>query len=119
MLRNLLIAGSAIAALSLGGCVFVVNPDVEDDWDAHWSYDTDDEKHHRNSNTTLVNRVNEEFDFDEMLRDEQIRVTADDDIVTLHGTVNSVETFDRAVQIAIGTEGVSSVVSRLTVKVRK
>ena len=121
MLRNLIIAGTAASALALGGCVFVVNPDSDDEWDAHWAsdFDYDDDVRYRNSNTTLVQRVNEEFEFDEVLQNEQIRVTARDDVVTLHGQVNSVETFDRAIQVAIGTEGVGSVVSRMTVRVRK
>ena len=122
MLRNVLIAGTAVAGLLLAGCVFVVNPDGEDGVDAHWAsdFDYDDEvRRGSNGNATLAGRVNEEYEFDEVLRDEKIRVTARDDVVTLHGSVTSVETFDRAVQVAIGTEGVSTVVSRLTVRVRK
>ncbi len=121
MLRNLLIAGTAVAGLLLAGCVFVVNPEGEDGFDAHWAsdFDYDDEVRHRGSNMSLAGLVTEEYEFDEVLRDEKIRITARDDVVTLHGTVTSVETFDRAVQVAIGTEGVSTVVSRLTVRVRK
>jgi len=67
---------------------------------------------------TLRQRVAADLAADPLLSGQQLTVTVAGPEVTLHGAVDGMEAFARAVAIASGTEGVERVVSRLVVTVR-
>lgn len=118
-IASMALALSAMAA----GCVLVVHPeDGDGTWQSEWeSHDSSSQRawSPQSSMPGLAERVARSYGTDEMLRDADIRVTARDDVVTLHGRVPSRGHFDRAVELALDTDGVAAVESRLTVEVHK
>ncbi|MGH8495438.1 MAG: BON domain-containing protein [Gammaproteobacteria bacterium] len=110
---------------STAGCVFVVNPEEgygDEAWQSEWESDESSWQRAYSPQSAvpgLAERVARSYGTDDMLRDADIRVTAREGVVTLHGRVPSRAHFDRAVELALGTEGVSVVESRLTVEVHK
>lgn len=65
-------------------------------------------------NARLVTVINGKYVADKDLSALKINVDAADGVVTLKGTVASVELIGRAITLALDTEGVSQVVSLLT-----
>ncbi|HUO83450.1 MAG TPA: BON domain-containing protein [Gammaproteobacteria bacterium] len=109
--------------LAAAGCVLVVNPDETSDsaWDSAWQRDGGryEERGYapRPAGAGIAERVARRYGEDELLRDADIRVTARDGTVSLHGRVRGMEDFDRAVELALATDGVTEVESRLTVQI--
>lgn len=105
------------------GCVLVVHPEEgsETAWDDEWERDG---RHYeerayapRSAGAGIAERVARSYGDDELLRDADVRVTARDGTVSLHGRVPDKTHFDRAVELALATEGVERVESRLTVEI--
>lgn len=67
----------------------------------------------------ITTRVHERFVSDSLLKDSDISVDTDKHVVTLKGTVTSVAGRRKATTIARRTEGVHSVVNRLTIGPKK
>jgi osmotically-inducible protein OsmY len=111
------------ACLAAAACVLVVNPDETSDsaWDSAWERDRGDHRERawapRPAGASVAERVARRYGEDELLRDADIRVTARDGTVALHGSVRGMDYFDRAVELALATEGVAEVESRLTVQI--
>ena len=107
------VLASLFAVMSAGGCVIVVN---DDEADAEWvgSYDHDRTVE---ANEELRDRVGELMAESEQLRDEDIKVSANNGIVTLTGNVGDAALVQQAVEAAAAVEGVRRVVARLTVEV--
>ena len=66
-------------------------------------------------NARLVTVINGKFVADSDLSARKINVDADNGVVTLTGTADSTELIGRAVALALHTDGVSQVISLLTV----
>lgn len=110
---------------SAGGCVLVVHPE-EGEGDGAWQSEWESEETSwrrawspQSAEPGLAERVARSYGEDDLLRDSDIRVTAREGVVTLHGRVPSRAHFDRAVEVALGLDGVAAVESRLTVEVRQ
>lgn len=98
-------------AIGLAGCVVVISDDgIEAGSEAHWDGAS-------RSDAELATRVRDALKADPLLAKSELRVHAERGVVTLRGEVDGTERFDRAVQLAKGTEGVEKVVSRLRVQV--
>ena len=111
MTRKIILAISALTAVSvLGGCVIVVK-DI-DDHDDGYEYSSS-----RNSDSlgagTMLTDVRQRFDNDEFLRHEPLLIAAKDGVVTLSGEVTDAQAIDRAVELASRTPGVESVVLKV------
>jgi len=99
-------------AVSLAGCVVVISDDgIEAGTEAHWDGST-------RRDSELAVKVRDALRADPLLEKTEIKVRAEDGVVTLRGEVEGTERFDRAVQLAKGVQGVERVVSRLKVEVR-
>lgn len=126
LLTSIRALGLILGVWTLGGCVFVVNPDGEDGVSARWasSYDSDEGeytvgKSANSANASLARQVGQAIETDPDLAKRKIQVTVSNADVTLHGNVNSIDEFDRAVTIALGVDGVDEVISRMTVRVER
>ncbi len=111
MNRKLLYPLVILLTLSLPACVIY----VDESGDADFHLGTAKVK----ADQTLADRVAGEMQGDDMLSQEDITVHAKGDTITLKGTVNDVAVLDRAIKVAAGTEGVTTVKSRLEVEVVK
>jgi hyperosmotically inducible protein len=67
------------------------------------------------TDTWITTRVKQRFVTDDLLKDSDISVDTDKHVVTLRGTVTSSAGRTKAGTIAKRTEGVNSVVNRLTI----
>lgn len=108
----------ALAAVSLfaTGCVIVVK---EGEWDAEWAGEYEHQAAVRGAaNAELSGRVSERLAEDSDVRLEDIWVSAEDAVVTLHGRVGDLTALQRALEIAGSVDGVRRVVSRVTVDIR-
>lgn len=108
-----LLTASLMAVMLAGGCVIVVN---DDEADAEWvgSYDHDSAVE---ANQELRDRVGERLAQSAQLRGENIKVSADNGIVTLTGNLGDAALVQQAVEAAAAVDGVRRVVARLTVEV--
>lgn len=123
-----LVAVAVIAAFSLSGCVLVVADEHDDD--VRWR---DRERRVEVREDTAVHSVVQRdvrlrdrglagdleraFGEDALLAGSSITVVERDGAVTLHGRVDDLAAFDRAVEISTGREGVRKVVSKLIVEI--
>lgn len=100
------------------GCVIVVDG-TEDSPDAHWigDYETKVEVR-REENDVLAQRVSERLAQESSLNLEDIKVSASNSVVTLHGRLHDVETLQQTMDIAGSVDGVRRVVSRITLDIR-
>jgi len=107
------LTASLMAVMLAGGCVIVVN---DDEADAEWvgSYDHDSAVE---ANQELRDRVGERLAESAQLRGENIKVSADNGIVTLTGNLGDAALVQQAVEAAAAVDGVRRVVARLTVEV--
>jgi len=107
------LTASLMAVMLAGGCVIVVN---DDEADAEWvgSYDHDSAVE---ANQELRDRVGERLAQSAQLRGENIKVSADNGIVTLTGNLGDAALVQQAVEAAAAVDGVRRVVARLTVEV--
>jgi osmotically-inducible protein OsmY len=106
--------------LATGGCVLIVDGEGGKvrRADVEW------ESNHRQAETvqagvadgTLAREVESRIRLDDELAREDITVSSTGDIVTLHGRLSKVALLERALRIASEVQGVSRVVSRLTVE---
>lgn len=98
-------------AVGLTGCVVVISDEgIESGTEAHWDGGS-------RGDAELAERVRDALKADALLKDSDFKVTVQDGVVTLRGTVKGTERFDRAVQLAKATTGVDKVVSRLKVEI--
>lgn len=106
-----------LAGLFTTGCIIVV--DEKGETDAEWigSYETKVEVR-TESDRILAQRVSERLATEPDLRLEDISVSASNEVITLHGRVYDMATFQQAVEAALQVDGVERVVSRLTLDVR-
>ncbi len=114
--RPLIILLFMSAVLASTGCVIVVEDSGE--VDAGWA--SNYAQHSRevsDANRELARSVSATLARDAILTDSDITVSARGDTVTLHGRVQSVDHLDRAVDLAVTSPGVGTVVSRMTVEV--
>ena len=100
-------------AVGLAGCVVVISDGgIESGGAAHWNDQgsrQDDE---------LARKVEDALRADPLLKGADLKVSSHDGVVTLRGSVEGMERFDRAIQLARKTEGVAKVMSKLKVEVR-
>lgn len=107
---------AAVVAAASSGCVIVV--EESGDLDHYWAADWDDENRARaTANAELESRVRHQLESDAGLRDEEILVRARGSEVTLSGRVTDQHDFDRAIDLAAHTDGVTKVIARITVVV--
>lgn len=66
----------------------------------------------------LTSKIKAKMVLDDNIKARAIDVTTDESIVTLSGSVRSVDEHDRAIRLATETAGVSRVVDRLRIEVR-
>lgn len=115
---NSKIIASLIAAVSLAtlsGCVVVV--DGRDDGEVKWASTWEAENKLANeANQELAKKVSLALAADESLAGDKISVSARRGAIALHGSVTSTDAVNRAMQLAAGVPGVTSVVSRLSVE---
>lgn len=115
-MRTTLILALVAASMLSSGCIVVVK---EGEWDAEWAGNYEHEASVRGAaNAELSDRVSERLAGDSDLLLEDLSVTAEDEVVTLHGRVGDIESLRRAVELAGSVEGVRRVVSRVTVDIR-
>ena len=112
----------AFVSIAISGCVVVIGDEESDG--VHWASEYDEIREQSNRERTdaaqaLLDEVRRGLDGDEFLRREAILVSAKDGVITLSGEASSVGVVDRAVQIAVATDGVESVISRVVVFVEK
>jgi len=107
------LTASLMAVMLAGGCVIVVNDD-EADAERVGSYDHDSAVE---ANQELRDRVGERLAQSAQLRGENIKVSADNGIVTLTGNLGDAALVQQAVEAAAAVDGVRRVVARLTVEV--
>ena len=111
------IAALAAAGL-LGGCVVVVG-DKDDGFEAGWASTYEEEATvRRESNAALADRVSQRLDEVPELSNEDISVSASGEVVTLYGRLTDPARLQQAIAAAGGVDGVTRVVSRITVDVR-
>jgi osmotically-inducible protein OsmY len=67
------------------------------------------------TNEWITTRVHARFVDEDLLKGSDIKVDADDHVVTLKGTVTGRAGRTRATTVALGTEGVHRVVNQLTI----
>lgn len=116
-MKTKLIASVVAAAslVTLGGCVVVV--DGRDDGEVKWASTWEAENEMATeANQELARKVSAALAGDETLAGEKISVSARRGAIALHGTVFSADAVNRALQLAAGVPGVTSVVSRLSVE---
>ena len=78
----------------LAGCVVVISDDgIEAGTEAHWDGSS-------RGDSELAVRVRDALKADALLQDSDFKVSVQDGVVTLRGTVKGTERFDRAVQLA-------------------
>ena len=114
--------------MSLTGCVLVVGGEDADDrvihrMDRQSRSHMDDSDRPRSydarssASRELRARIEQAFAADPLLADQRISLSIDGDEVTLHGEVQDLAVFDRAVEVVSNTEGVGRAVSRLVVRI--
>ncbi len=121
--RKALTATVALSAMT-AGCVLVVHPDEEGEgtWQSDWESGESSEQRAFTPDSTspgAAELVARSYGADDLLRDADIRVTGREGVVSLHGRVPSRAHFDRAVELALDTDSVTAVESRLTVKIAR
>lgn len=102
----------ALVLCSMTACIIVVHEgedDVEATWVGNYSPTAEDE--------SLARHIGDAFEGDSTLGAEDLRVSVRRGVATLRGDVSDVAALERAVDVAASVEGVSRVVSRLTVDV--
>ncbi len=108
-----LLATASLATLS--GCVVVV--DGRDDGEVKWASTWEAENElATEANQDLARQVSAALAADKSLAGEKINVSARRGAIALHGSVASTDAVNRALQLAAGVPGVTSVVSRLSVE---
>ena len=110
MNRKLLYPLVILLTLSLPACVIYVDESGEADFHLGTAKVKADQ--------TLADLVAGEMQGDELLSQEDITVHAKGGTVILKGTVEDVAVLDRAIKVAVGTEGVTTVKSRLEVEIK-
>jgi osmotically-inducible protein OsmY len=106
--------------LAASGCIVVVGDKGEDDGvEAGWisSYD-EKATARRDSNAELADRVSRRLDEVPALQAEDITVSASGEVVTLFGRLDDFTSLRQAVTAAGEVDGVSRVVSRITLDLR-
>jgi osmotically-inducible protein OsmY len=113
----LVLAGAALAG---SGCVLIVDGDsgkarrADVEWESNQGHA--ETVYAGIADGTLAREVESMFRADGELAREDITVSSIGDVVTLHGRLSSVTLLERAMRIASEVQGVSRVVSRLTVE---
>ena len=113
MLRQLLVASGFIMVTGLTGCAgaLVGNPPTGDYQGTH-----SDRSHERIiADGAITSTIKSHYQADSVLKGVQIQVSTYQKVVTLYGQVASRYMVDRAVRIARNVDGVSRVVSKLSV----
>ncbi len=115
------LAVALTAILATSGCIVVVgDKDHDDDGvEAGWisSYD-EKATARRESNAALAELVSRRLDELPALRSEDITVSASGEVVTLFGRLDDFASLQQAVTAAGEVDGVSRVVSRITLDMR-
>ncbi len=114
----LLVLAGALAAT--GGCVLIVDGDSGKARraDVEWASNQDQAEtvYTGIADGALAREVESMIRVDDELVREDITVSSSGDVVTLHGRLSSIALLERAMRIASEVQGVSRVVSRLTVE---
>lgn len=113
MKKKLALALVMTTALSLGGCVVVVGHGTEDG--VYWGSREREEMGIRHDGDRLSRDVARALAIDQDLVAEKLSVSSKDGLVVLKGRVASIGMVERAMERASGVEGVTRVVSRITV----
>ncbi len=101
------------ALLALNGCVVVVGTDTEDG--AYWGGRDYSDNGVRHDGDRLSRDVAHVLGTDVDLVAEDIRVSSEDGVVVLKGSVRDVTLLEKALASARGVEGVDRVISKITV----
>ena len=120
MHRIMTLAVVLSAMLAASGCIVVVGDKDDDDGvEAGWisSYD-EKATARRESNSDLADRVSRRLDALPALQAEDITVSASGEVVTLFGRLDDFTSLQQAVTAAGEVDGVSRVVSRITLDMR-
>lgn len=102
----------ALVLTLMTACIIVVHEDeddVEATWVGNYSPTAEDE--------SLAQHIGDAFDADATLDAENLRVSVRRGVATLRGEVSEVAALERAVEVAASVEGVTRVVSKLTVDI--
>lgn len=116
-LRSAALLALAGAAAGSTGCVLVVGDGTPGRGDVEWSSDWG----HSRAEPEIVDRglaqeVGARIRADSALAGEDITVSSNGDVVTLHGRVSNIALLENALRIATEAPGVTRVVSRVTVE---
>lgn len=112
MKKKLALALVMTTALSLGACVVVIGHGAEDG--VYWGHERE-EMGIRHDGDRLSRDVARALATDQDLVAEKLSVSSKDGLVVLKGRVASIGMVERAMERASGVEGVTRVVSRITV----
>lgn len=111
---------ATLGMLALGsGCVLVIGDDgTPRRGNVEWSDGTDNPPQVVTSriDSALARDVAARFEADSALAGEDITVSSDGEVVTLHGRVSGFLLLENAMRIAAETPGVARVISRVTVE---
>lgn len=118
--RLISLAAAGALLLALGGCVLAIGADGDSQPRA---YTTGGWVKHQaevsNSERALASKVVAALTQDPVLRDADINVRVHGSIVTLTGQVFDLATYQHAIEVVQGVEGVRSVVSRIELDISK
>lgn len=103
----------AALAVSLGGCVIVIGHGSEDR--VYWGSHEREEMGVRHDGDRLSREVARALAADQDLVAGKLSVSSEDGVVVLKGRVTSAGMVERAMERAADVEGVTKVVSRITV----
>lgn len=114
------LAAAAALLLALGGCVLAIGTDG----DSHTHAYTAGEwvKHQAdvsNAERALASKVVAALAQDPVLKDADINVRVNGSIVTLTGQVFDLPTYEHAIEVVQGVDGVRSIVSRIELNTSK
>lgn len=108
------------AAVTAGGCVLVVDGDGmhRADSDVEWARVSEpgSGSYSTAADGTLAREVRNRFTADTALAGEDITVSSNEDVVTLHGRLSDAALLEHALRVASEVPGVTRVVSRLTIE---
>ena len=121
-LKTPVVPGLALcaAALAAGGCVVVVDGEGvhRGKSDVEWAKvgDSAPAAEAATADGALAREVRSRFTADTALAEEDITVSSNGDVVTLHGRLSNPALLEHALGVAAEVPGVTRVVSRLTIE---
>jgi len=113
MKQRLLIVGGLIAVMGLSGCAGALVGDTQSG--TYQGSNTDRSNQQITEDGAITANIRSRYRSDSEINADDIQVSTYRNVVTLYGNANSRRAIDRAVSIARSVDGVSRVVSKLSV----